>query len=376
VGKQPEQPAKKSIDLHDPLLWPWAAAMRSAIDTCFWWLDQGLSNSPGRDEPAVPWTTPNTVVLELLSFRLRNFSRTCAGVPALVCAPYTLHSALIADFAPSHSIVEALQKQGLDRVYVTDWRSAAPDMRFLSIDSYLADLNVAIDEIGPPVDLIGLCQGGWMSLIYAARFPEKIRRLVLVGAPVDLSVESELSRMVVNTSEAVFEGFVNGEGGVVRGDHVLRFWNSPPDPALELQCTLSPEIADEKELIDRFAKWHANTLDLPGPYFLQVVDRIFRQNAIAAGSFVALGRQLHLELVTAPVFLLAGAEDETVPAVQALATTSLLGTPAALIETEIACSSHLGLFMGGRTLAGSWRRIAKWLNSGERELRSREAASA
>jgi poly(3-hydroxyalkanoate) synthetase len=89
-----------------------------------------------------------------------------------------------------------------------------------------------------------------------------------------------------------------------------------------------------------------------------------------------LGRRLHLKLVTAPVFLLAGAEDEVVPPEQALATASLLGTPAEMIETANAASTHLGLFIGGRTLADSWRRIARWLNGGERELRSREVACA
>jgi poly(3-hydroxyalkanoate) synthetase len=280
----------------------------------------------------------------------------------------------MADFAAGHSIVEALQSQGLDRVYVTDWRSALSDMRFLSIDSYLADLNVAIDEIGSPVDLIGLCQGGWMSLIYAARFPEKVRRLVLAGAPVDISIESELSRMVALASKAALDAFVNGEGGIVRGDHLLRFWRSRPDPAVELQRALSPEIAGEKELLDRFASWHSQPLDLPGAYYLQTVDWIFRQNRIATGSFVALGRQLHLERVTAPVFLLAGAEDEVVPAKQALATASLLGTPTTLIQTAIARSTHLGLFTGARTLAVFWPRIAGWLK--EPESRSRGAAVA
>ena len=189
MGKQPEKSPSKSIGSLDSLLWPWAA-MQSTIDSCFWWLDQGFGSPYKRDEAVLPWTTPNKIMLELSSMRLRSFSRTGSANPVLVCAPYAQHNALIADFAPRHSIVEALQSGSLDRVYVTDWRSASPDMRFLSIDSYLADLNVAIDEIGLPVDLIGLCQGGWMSLVYAARFPEKVRRLVLVGAPVDLTVES------------------------------------------------------------------------------------------------------------------------------------------------------------------------------------------
>src|SRR6185312_13238295 len=73
------------------------------------------------------------------------------------------------------------------------------ETRYFTIDNYLADLNVAVDELGTPVDLIGLCQGGWLALVYAARFPKKVRRLVLVGAPIDIAAaESPLSRFVAD----------------------------------------------------------------------------------------------------------------------------------------------------------------------------------
>jgi hypothetical protein len=100
--------------------------MQSAIDSYFWWLDQALSNPSGRDEATLPWTTPNKVMLELSSMRLRNFSRTGAGIPALVCAPYAQHNALIADFAPGHSIVEALQSESLV-LPISMWRSMKSD---------------------------------------------------------------------------------------------------------------------------------------------------------------------------------------------------------------------------------------------------------
>src|SRR4029079_11259493 len=105
---------------------------------------------------------------------------------------------------------------------VTDWRSATPDTRQLSIDNYLADLNVAIDEIGAPVDLVGLCQGGWLSLVYAARFPGKVRRLVLAGTPVDIATPSDLSRMVAAMPQPAFEQMVQQGARLVTGAHMVR----------------------------------------------------------------------------------------------------------------------------------------------------------
>lgn len=355
AGKQPGGPDRAP---DDPLLWPFAAA-RLAMDACFWWLERGPSV---QDDGSLPWTTPNTVALELETMCLRDCSRAQPGQPALVCAPYALHRAMIADFAPGHSVVESLQSGGIDRVYLTDLRSATPEMRYLSIDSYLSDLNVAIDEIGAPVDLVGLCQGGWLSLLYAARFPAKVRRLVLVGAPVDLSIASALSQLARSAPEMVYDQLVARGGGNVSGEEMLRFWSKPPgrdDIAIALQRDLSDE--EGAALLARFERWNRETLNLPGRYYLEIVNWIFRENRIAGGSFVALGRRIDLTDVKAPVFLLAGLDDGVVPAAQALATAHLLGTPPAFVTAASEPSDHLGLFMGARTHAHAWPRIAKWL---------------
>lgn len=341
------------------MLWPFKLAM----DSMFWWLDRGADHAAPADKPELPWTTPNRIALELSTMRLRDFSRGQGGQPVLICGPYALHSTLIADFAPDHSIVERLQQSGLDRIFLTDWRSASPDMRYLAIDQYLADLNVAVDEAGAPVDLIGLCQGGWLSLVYAARFPEKVRRLVLAGTPVDLSVDSGLARLVGSAPQAAFEGIVETGGGIVKGEHILRFWSRASDTEAVLQRSLSPEVAADRELQARFLRWHDETVDLPGTYYLQVVHWIFRENRIANGTFTALGRMVRPGDVKIPVFLLAGSDDEIVPAAQAMATASRLGIPSSLIERVVVPSSHLGLFLGGQTLATAWPRIAGWLQA-------------
>ncbi|GIQ71641.1 hypothetical protein BraRD5C2_00770 [Bradyrhizobium sp. RD5-C2] len=315
---------------------------------------------------ALPWTTANSVALQLPSMRLLDFSRAGEGQPLLVCAPYALHRAKIADLAPAHSLMEALQAAGIPRLYLTDWLSAAPEMRYFSIDTYLSDLNVAVDTIGPPVDLAGLCQGGWLSLLYAARFPGKVRRLVLAGSPVDVSVPSELSRMVASLPQQGFEALVRQGNGIVSGRQMLQAWSIPftmRDAEAALQRRLDDKSEDARALLDCFTRWNSETLDLPGTYYLEVTDWIFRQNRIAAGDFVALGCKIDLAAVKQPVFLLAAENDIVVPPDQAFATAGLLATPPAWLQCDTEPCSHLGLFMGCRALAGPWRRIARWLQS-------------
>lgn len=359
-AEKPTKPTGADRPPEEALLWPFAAA-QLAMDACLWWLDRE-SSAPGDTAPA--WTTANRVALELATMQLRDFSTGPVGRPVLVCAPFALHRAEIADFAPGHSVVSSLQSGGIDRIYLTDWRSASQEMRYLSIDSYLGDLNIAIDEIGAPVDLVGLCQGGWLSLLYAARFPAKVRRLVLVGAPVDLSIDSTLSRLVRNAPEAVYRQLVLRGGGNVSGAEMLRFWSRSPSPR-DVEAALQRDLAGEAgaQLLERFDRWNAETLNLPGTYYLQIVNWIFRDNLIATGRFVALGREIRLEEVRTPVFLLAGLDDEVVPAAQALATAHLLGTPPAFIAAASEPCNHLGLFMGARTHAQAWPRIAEWLRT-------------
>lgn len=346
-------------------LWP-LEATRIALDSYAQWF-AGQKPAPAPDQAPLAWTTPNAVTLQLSSMRLRAFSpASSAQQPLLICAPYALHGALVADFAPGHSVVEALREGGVNRIYVTDWRSATPDMRYLSIDNYLADLNVAIDEIGAPVDLVGLCQGGWLSLVYAARFPDKVRRLVLAGAPVDVSTPSELSKMVTALPPAAFAQMVQQGEGIVSGEHMLRIWNmpfSPHDVEAVLQRNLGDGSDEAQMLLERFMRWDRATLDLPGSYYLDVTERIFRQNQIANGRFIALGRRLDLTELRVPVFLLAGDDDIVVPRDQALATARLLGTPPSWQERACEPCGHLSLFMGRKVLRHSWRRIARWLQA-------------
>jgi poly(3-hydroxyalkanoate) synthetase len=350
-------------------MWPGAMAV-AASEAIASSLEQFARYLSGADYEAAEtgqrlWTTRHQLCLELGTMELRDFSTSRTGVPALICAPFALHCATIADFAPGHSVVEALCDHGVGRVHVTDWRSAGPEMRFLSIDSYLADLNVAVDALQPPVDLIGLCQGGWLTLAYAARFPHKVRRLVLVGAPIDIAAgQSRLLQLAAHVPLAAFEEFVRSQGGRVRGWRMLHLWGPTPgaeDERRALQVPPDEHSAAMKDLLDRFQGWHDLTVDLPGTYYLQVVSWLYKENRLAEGQFVALGRRIDLASLHQPIFLLGARDDELVAPDQLFATANRVGTPKQHVGMAMEPCGHLSLFLGAETLKRSWVRIAGWL---------------
>jgi len=312
------------------------------------------------------WATPNKLALELTTVRLRDFSISPEGVATLVCAPFALHSATIADFAPRHSLVAALQQAGLPRVFVTDWRSATATTRFLSVDNYLADLNVLVDQLGAPVDLVGLCQGGWLALVFAARFPAKVRRLVLAGAPIDIAAgDCALTRLARDTPAALFEEFVELGEGRVLGRHVQQLWDpraEESDAAHRVLQIPDDVVSSEVHRLEAyFLDWYKYTVDLPGTYFLQMVEQVYKENRLATGRFVALGQRIDLGKVNCPIYLLAARDDDVVAPQQVFAAARLVGTVRQGIQQATAPCPHLGMFMGRATLTQVWPDIARWL---------------
>src|SRR5829696_4759666 len=216
---------KIGVDARTWLL-PFAAWMRAGEAA---WLPYAQAWSLGEhgSEPLVEpaWTTRNSIRLELASMRVREFSSAETSKPAtLILAPFALHGATIADFAPGHSIVETLQHAGVSPLRLVECKSATPSMRFFSIDTYLAELNVVIDALGGTVNLVGLCQGGWLSLIYAAQFPAKVNSLVLAGSPIDLdAAPSRLVQATRTMDPNTVEQIVHSGQGRVLGQAVLDF---------------------------------------------------------------------------------------------------------------------------------------------------------
>jgi polyhydroxyalkanoate depolymerase len=311
--------------------------------------------------------TPNIVRLDLRTMVLRDYGPP-GGIPTLVDAPYAGHSAVIADYAKGQSLVETLLVNGIGHVALTHWKSATDDMKDFDIDNYLAELIVAIDDLGGRVNLVGLCQGGWMSAMAAARFPEKVNTLVLAGSPIDTDAgDGPIKRMAHVTPMSFYEDLVNLGGGLMRGKFMLQGWKNmhPDEHYIKEHIDLYEHIDDPAFVAKRetFARWYENPLDLPGRWYLQAIGQLFKENRFAKGEFVGLGRRLNLKAITCPVYLLAGETDDITTKEQVFDAEKYLGTPKERIVKKLVPGGHIGLFMGSKTLKDTWPLIARWIRS-------------
>ena len=117
----------------------------------------------------------------------------------------------------------------------------------------------------------------------------------------------------------------------------------------------------EKE--ETFRSWFENPIDLPGRWYLQAITQLFKENRLAKGTFVGLGRRLDLRHVSCPVYLLAGESDDITKPEQVFNAEHLIGTPSNKVEKRLVPGGHIGLFMGSRTLEQAWPDIARWIDN-------------
>lgn len=354
-----------------PLFWPFelAAAIAKGEISLF---SRGLASLAEAEKLEFglkpKFATANRIIIELHTLRLRDFSKAAVAdeCPTLIDAPYAGHTAVIADLQNGQSLVQTLLANGLSRVLVTDWKSATVEMKDYDIDNYLAELNVCVDDLGGRINLIGLCQGGWMSAMYAARFPQKVKTLVLAGSPIDTDAgQGAIKAMAHTLPIAEYEQLIALGGGVMRGRYMLDAWKNmhPGEQYIRKYIDLYEKIGDPAYLKkeEAFEAWYENPIDLPGGWYLQVVEELFKENRLAKGRFKGLGATLSLKNVTCPVYLLAGADDDITTKEQVFNAANYLGTPANHMVKTLVPGGHIGLFMGARTLNDYWPSIARWI---------------
>jgi poly(3-hydroxyalkanoate) synthetase len=129
-----------------------------------------------------------------------------------------------------------------------------------------------------------------------------------------------------------------------------------PQAELSRQLQLLANVRDGAHVqrYRAFDDWFGHTQDLPGAFYLWLVEHLFRRNELVRRELVVDGRPADPAAITCPLFLLAGASDHITPAPQLFALADVAATPPEQVTTRTAQGGHLGLFMGHDALREDW----------------------
>jgi poly(3-hydroxyalkanoate) synthetase len=333
---------------------PWDVA----ADGLRWW--EAMT-----DRRPPTWSSPNEVVLDVPGIaRMRDFSAGSRAqvVPTLVLPPQAGHHSSIVDYSAEQSQIDTIRGAGLSRVFAMEWVGATADTRDARIEDYIAFLDLALEEIGGPVNLIGDCQGGWLAAIYAALRPAQVNTLTVAGAPIDFHagdgpIHDWVELLCAAGGMSFYEGLVASGGGVLPGKYLLDgFIVIKPENELSKQLDLLVNLDDatHRERYRDFEDWFKFTQDLPGDLYLWIVAELFRDNKLIAGTLEVGGERVDLGRIDMPLYLLAGATDHITPPPQVFAMRDYVSTPARSIVSRTTTGGHLGLFMGREALREHW----------------------
>jgi poly(3-hydroxybutyrate) depolymerase len=325
--------------------------------------ERWLRVSTRRGRPS--WSTPHEIVFEDPIARLRDFSTASPRarvLPTLVLPPQAGHDSCIVDYSPQQSQMGAILEAGLSRAFSLDWIGASARTRDATIDDYLAVVDRAVDHVGGRVNLIGDCQGGWLATIYAALAPDRVHTLTIAGAPIDFHagepvIRAVMERMAPAGDLSAYRALVAAGGGTLRGENMLAgFILIKPDNEVTRQAQLLVNVHDPEHVARyrEFEDWFKHTQDIPGAFYLWIVEHLFRDNELVRGELQIGGERVDLASISCPLNLLGGAGDHITPPGQVFALADAASTPSSDVTRRTTTGGHLGLFMGREALSEHW----------------------
>lgn len=328
------------------------------------WLDVMGWLRTMNDRRPPQWATHHSVVAEWPIARLRDFAAADAGAmtPALFLPPQAGHDSCIVDYDPVQSQVGTAREAGLLRVLSLDWLGATQATKNASIEDYVTVIAEAIASVGGRVHLVGDCQGGWLATIYAALHPDSVETLTIAGAPIDFHAGEPLIHdwmQVLSPGRDLefYRTMVRLNDGILPGELLLAgFITMQPHTELDRQLQLLAHL-HEPDYVERYRKfnaWFRHCQPVPGAFYLWIVEHLFHNNELIAGTLRVGERTVDLGQITCPLHLLAGKTDHITPPPQVFALADYVGTNPAEVTTGTTTGGHLGLFMGHEALQEHW----------------------
>lgn len=313
-------------------------------------------------------TTPKELVYRVDKVALYRYTRE---TPAKFATPIVISYALVnrhdmLDIQPDRSFVRNLLAQGFD-VYIIDWGYPTKADKYVTLDDYVNwFLNDVVDFVRKnngveKVNLMGICQGGTISIIYSALHNEKIKNLVTLVTPVDFSTnDGLLFRWSKNIN---FDRLVDTYGAIPGEFLNNGFSMLKPMMKVNKYMGVLDMMQDKEKVLNflRMEKWINDSPDQAGECFRQFMKDLYQGNKLIKGELVVGNQKVSLKNVTMPVMNIYAAEDHLVPPAATIPLNDHVGTK----DNELYKfpGGHIGVFVGARSQKELAPAVAKFLGN-------------
>ncbi len=312
-------------------------------------------------------SSPKTAVYsedKLTLYRYDRASDATYKTPVLIV--YALvNTYKMLDLQSDRSYIKKLLEAGLD-VYLIDWGNPTKSDRYISMDDYVNGyINNCVDHIRKShridkVNILSICQGGTLSVIYSALYPNKVKNLVTHVTPVDFSTNDGL--LFRWSKDMDFDKLVEGYNGLIPGDFLNQGFDMlKPMMKIQKQQSLANSMEDKDKLLNflRMEKWISESPAQTGECFRQFMKELYQQNKLVKGELEVGGKKVNLKNLTSPLLNIYATEDHLVPPAATIPLNDLVGSK----DKELYSfkGGHIGVFVGGKSQKELAPAVTKWL---------------
>jgi polyhydroxyalkanoate synthase len=260
--------------------------------------------------------------------------------------------------------------------YLVDYGAIAFSDRELGLEHWVADvLPRAIEQVsahagGQPVQVVGWCLGGIMSLLALAARPDlPVNSVALVASPFDFAQLRMFApiRAMSNITNGVFATMAYRALGGAPAPLVKRvFQLSTLDKYLTKPVAIATNLHDRDflaqiEAVDHFVN---HMYAYPGRTVGQLYHQLFRDNDLADGELTLGDHAIDLADVRVPVLAVAGKDDVLAPRAAVHHVGSLLAN-APEVQLKSGPGGHLGVLTGRGAARTTWHWIDEFFARNE-----------
>lgn len=319
--------------------------------------------------------------------RYRGGRRTRADRSPVLLIPPLAAPASCFDLRRGCSVAEHLTGLGYP-TYLVDYGPIGFSDRQLGLEHWVGEVIpravevVSEDSGGRPVQTIGWCLGGIMTLLAAAaRTDLPIASVVGVASPFDFEqvrMAGPIRQLSKLTGGALATGLYRALGGAPASLVSLGFQLTAYDRYLKKPLWLLQHLDDRETLAHSEAtdRYMAHMFAYPGRTFGQLYHDFFRVNSLSRGKVeLEKGRTIDLADVTQPVLMVGGTSDVLAPIPAVFHVGGLLPN-AAEVTLETAPGGHLGVLTGRSARNHTWSYIDSFLGRHEPVTRGEHAPAS